>query len=266
MRDLADRIEALQADVRRLGGPGLPSAEPGWSDEGGASSRSCSWSHAWVSSIGAPVRRRPGVPRLLLEVVFLVGSRRAAAVAELDVSRDRGCHGRAWLVVALVEMDRVASRPTPRRDSPVGPFCCSGGASPRGSGVVRAAGRAHTREPSHRLPTAVTRPPKRTPGSRAAPSSARQRMFDQPAKLADVVVTVALFPHLFYRTLCKHLYGCRLAAQILHPDRTVPAQGDALPSPMAHTISSRALLAAAIASSGVATAHSTWCAPRRRLS
>ena len=35
--ELSDRIEALQADVRRLGGPGLPSAEPGWSGEDAAS-------------------------------------------------------------------------------------------------------------------------------------------------------------------------------------------------------------------------------------
>ncbi len=31
--ELSDRIEALQADVRRLGGPGLPTAEPGWGGE-----------------------------------------------------------------------------------------------------------------------------------------------------------------------------------------------------------------------------------------
>ena len=37
VRELSDRIEALQADVRRLGGPGLPASEPGWSDEAGDS-------------------------------------------------------------------------------------------------------------------------------------------------------------------------------------------------------------------------------------
>ena len=67
--ELSDRIEALQADVRRLGGPGLPTAEPGWSGE--EALPSAGPSYAWVSSLGAPVRRRPGVPRVLLEVLFL---------------------------------------------------------------------------------------------------------------------------------------------------------------------------------------------------
>ena len=62
VRDLSDRIEALQADVRRLGGPGLPASEPGWSSEDAA--QPAPPSYAWVSSIGAPVRRRRTVPRL----------------------------------------------------------------------------------------------------------------------------------------------------------------------------------------------------------
>ena len=101
VRDLADRIEALQADVRRLGGPGLPSAEPGWSDED--VSPSTAPSYAWVGSIGAPVRRRPAVPRVLLEVLFLVGVATAAALAELDGVVIVGLMAGAWALVALIE-------------------------------------------------------------------------------------------------------------------------------------------------------------------
>ena len=43
-------------------------------------------SYAWVSSIGSPVRRRPRVPRLLLEVLFLAGVATAAAIADLDAA------------------------------------------------------------------------------------------------------------------------------------------------------------------------------------
>ena len=112
MRDLADRIEALQADVRRLGGPGLPAAEPGWSGEDARPPASPSY--AWVSSIGAPVRRRPGVPRLLLEVLFLAGVATAAALAELDAPVIAGVMAGAWVLVALIEW--AASRADRRRE------------------------------------------------------------------------------------------------------------------------------------------------------
>ena len=101
VRELADRIEALQADVRRLGGPGLPSAEPGWSDEDARPAATPSY--AWVSSIGAPVRRRPGVPRLLLEVVFLAAVATAAALAEFDAPVIAVVMAGAWILVALIE-------------------------------------------------------------------------------------------------------------------------------------------------------------------
>jgi hypothetical protein len=113
VRDLADRIEALQADVRRLGGPGLPSAEPGWIDED--AQPAAAPSYAWVSSIGAPVRRRPGVPRLLLEVLFLAGVATAAAIAELDALVIAGVMAGAWALVALIEW--AASRSDRRRDA-----------------------------------------------------------------------------------------------------------------------------------------------------
>jgi hypothetical protein len=113
VRDLADRIEALQADVRRLGGPGLPSAEPGWSDE--EVRPTASPSYAWVSSIGAPVRRRPGVPRLLVEALFLAAVAAAAALAKLDAPVIAGLMAAAWILVALIEWS--AARADRRRDA-----------------------------------------------------------------------------------------------------------------------------------------------------
>ena len=113
VRDLADRIEALQADVRRLGGPGLPPAAPGWNDEDAAPV--IAPSYAWVSSIGAPVRRRPGVPRVLLEVLFLAAMATAAALAELDAVVIAAVMAGSWVLVALIEW--AASRAEQRRDA-----------------------------------------------------------------------------------------------------------------------------------------------------
>ncbi len=113
VRDLADRIEALQADVRRLGAPGLPSTEPGWIGEDDRPPTPPSY--AWVSSIGSPVRRRPGVPRLLLEVLFIAGVATAAALAELDAQVIAALMAGAWALVALIEW--AASRADRRRDA-----------------------------------------------------------------------------------------------------------------------------------------------------
>ena len=113
VRELSDRIEALQADVRRLGGPGLPAGEPGWNDESGDSIPAPSF--AWVSSIGAPARRRPTVPRLLLEVLFLAGVATAAAIANLDATVIAVVMAAAWILVALIEW--AASRAESTRNA-----------------------------------------------------------------------------------------------------------------------------------------------------
>jgi len=112
VRELADRIEALQADVRRLGGPGLPTSEPGWSGEDAVPPTAPSY--AWVSSIGAPVRRRRSVPRLFLEVVFLIGVATAATLAELEAPAIAGLMAGSWVLVALIEW--AGSRADRRRD------------------------------------------------------------------------------------------------------------------------------------------------------
>jgi len=113
VRDLSDRIEALQADVRRLGGPGLPAGDLGWSSEEAA--QPVVPSYAWVSSIGAPVRRRRTIPRLPLEVLFLVGVAAAAAIAKLDAEKIAGLMAASWVLVALIEW--AASRADRVRDA-----------------------------------------------------------------------------------------------------------------------------------------------------
>ena len=112
VRELADRIEALQADVRRLGGPGLPTSESGWSGEDAVPPTAPSY--AWVSSIGAPARRRRAVPRLFLEVLFLIGVATAATLAELEAPAIAGLMAGSWVLVALIEW--AGSRADRRRD------------------------------------------------------------------------------------------------------------------------------------------------------
>jgi hypothetical protein len=114
LRELTDRIEALQADVRRLGGPALPSGQVGWDDEPQAPPAAA---YSWVGAIEAPVRRRPAVPRLLLEALFLAGVAAAAAVAELDAPVIAAVMAGAWMLVALIEW--AASRAERRRDARV---------------------------------------------------------------------------------------------------------------------------------------------------
>jgi hypothetical protein len=113
VRELTDRIEALQADVRRLGAPGLPAADAGWEDPIAAPVGSPSY--AWVSSVSVPVRRRPAVPRLLLEVLFLAAAATAAGIAELDAPAIAAVMAGAWLLVALIEW--AASLAERRRDA-----------------------------------------------------------------------------------------------------------------------------------------------------
>jgi hypothetical protein len=68
-----------------------------------------------VSSVGAPVRRRPAVPRLLLEVLFLIGVATAAAIAKLDAPVIAGVMAASWALVALIEW--AASRAARTRDA-----------------------------------------------------------------------------------------------------------------------------------------------------
>jgi hypothetical protein len=109
LRRLSDRIDTLQADVRRLGSaPALPAAEPGWEDERPAHS------HAWIDSLDARARRRPSVPRMALELLFLAVCAAAAGIADLDAVAIAGVMVGAWVLVALIEW--AGSRADRRRD------------------------------------------------------------------------------------------------------------------------------------------------------
>ena len=103
---LEGRLGELQAEVRRLGtSDALPSrvdaAPP---------------SYAWVGALEAPARRRPQVPRFLLEALFLAAAAAAAAIADLDAVAIAGVMVGAWVLVALIEW--AASRADARQELP----------------------------------------------------------------------------------------------------------------------------------------------------
>lgn len=110
LRRLSDRIDTLQADVRRLSSPSLPS-EPGWEDDGDAPRPV---SHEWLGALEPAIRRRPQIPRLLLEGLFLAACAAGAALADLDAVAILAVMAGAWTLVALIEW--AASRAERRRD------------------------------------------------------------------------------------------------------------------------------------------------------
>jgi hypothetical protein len=103
IRELSARVGNLQAEVHtlRAGGQSLPpAAEPaGWDDQRGGGADPLTW----VSALDAPSARSPAVPRLLLEIVFLVAVAVAAAIAELGVGEIVAVMAIAWILVALAE-------------------------------------------------------------------------------------------------------------------------------------------------------------------
>jgi hypothetical protein len=115
VRALSAQVNGLQSELRAIRKQTrslrLPEADaPGW-DEGAPVRRERS---IWVHSLDSPVARRPPVPRLLLEVVFLVAVAVLAAVAQLDVIAVVVLMTGAWALVALAEW--IAARAARRRD------------------------------------------------------------------------------------------------------------------------------------------------------
>jgi hypothetical protein len=109
IRRLADRIDALQADVKGMSAaPALP-AEPGWEEDAQRSA-----SHDWLGALEPTISRGPQVPRLLLEGLFLAACAGGAALADLDGVAILGVMVGAWVLVALIEL--AASRAERRRD------------------------------------------------------------------------------------------------------------------------------------------------------
>jgi hypothetical protein len=108
IRRLAERIDTLQADVRRISAPSLP-AEPGWDDEAQRVA-----SHEWLGALEPAISRGPQVPRLLLEALFLAACAAGAALADQDGVAIHGVMVGAWVLVALIEW--AASRAERRRN------------------------------------------------------------------------------------------------------------------------------------------------------
>ena len=122
LRELSERIEQLQGEVRRSA-PVLPEPDPEWEERAADPA-----SYAWLSALDPPLRRRPTVPRLLLEVLFLAALAVAAAIAELDAPAIAGVMVGGWVLVALIEWassraDRrraeIMLRPPPEPPQPV---------------------------------------------------------------------------------------------------------------------------------------------------
>jgi hypothetical protein len=102
VRDLSETVAALQRDVQR-GGTVAPAGAPAGSD-----------AHQWLAVLEAPARRRPSVPRVVLEVLFLGACAAAAAIADLDAVAIVGVMIGAWVLVALIEW--AASRADRRQE------------------------------------------------------------------------------------------------------------------------------------------------------
>jgi len=109
---LEEQVAELHEEVRRLG---LASPLPATPDE--PALHTAPGSYAWVSSLDTPVRRRPQVPRLLLEGLFLAAAAAAAAIADLDSVAIAGVMVGAWVLVALIEW--AASRADRRPELPM---------------------------------------------------------------------------------------------------------------------------------------------------
>jgi hypothetical protein len=108
---LGEQIEAMQRELRRLGGA-LPAASgaPGWDNREPQAEQP---SYAWVGSLEAPARRRPAVPRFLLEAAFLIAVAALAAAADLEPLVIVAVMAGAWAIVALAEL--AAGRADRRR-------------------------------------------------------------------------------------------------------------------------------------------------------
>jgi hypothetical protein len=93
---LQAELQALRARTRAL--PPAPDA-PAW-DQSTPVPREKS---AWMRSLDRPGPRPPAVPRLLLEIVFLVAVAGAAAIADLEPVVIGVLMAIAWALVAAVE-------------------------------------------------------------------------------------------------------------------------------------------------------------------
>lgn len=104
VRALSVQVEGLQAELQSLRSQrrALPTSGAGtlgWED-GTAVRRE---STAWMRSLDGPGPRPPAVPRVLLEVVFLVAVATGAALANLEPAVIVVLMALAWLLVVAAE-------------------------------------------------------------------------------------------------------------------------------------------------------------------
>lgn len=105
IKALSAQVGGLQSEVQSLRAQSrasLPAAGgdvAGWDRAPPARRES---SH-WIRSLDGPVSRQPAVPRLLLEVLFLVVVAVAAVIAQLDALVIVGLMAVSWGLVALAE-------------------------------------------------------------------------------------------------------------------------------------------------------------------
>ena len=108
VRALSAQVGGLQAELQALRAQSRPLPPlidaPEW-DQAPPARRERS---AWMRSLDRPGARPPAVPRLLLEVVFLIAVAGAAAIAELDPVVIGLLMAAAWALVAATEW--LASR------------------------------------------------------------------------------------------------------------------------------------------------------------
>lgn len=109
LQRLAEQVTALNAEVRRLSDE--PRAVPAARDESRLAEAP---SYAWLGSLEPPARRRPAVPRFLLECAFLAAAAALAAAAELEPLLILAVMVGAWALVALAEI--AAGRAERRRE------------------------------------------------------------------------------------------------------------------------------------------------------
>jgi hypothetical protein len=114
VRSLSEQVGGLQTELQGLQAerhvlpPGDVGA-PGW-DTSAPARRDGS---PWLRSIASPAPRAPAVPRLFLEIAFLVAVACLLAVARLETALVIGIMAAAWVLVALAEW--AADRATRQR-------------------------------------------------------------------------------------------------------------------------------------------------------
>jgi hypothetical protein len=105
VRALSAQVGGLQTELQTIRAqqnalPASSADPPGWGSAAAPARRETS---TWMRSLEGPGPRPPAVPRLLLEVVFLIAVAGAAAIAELDPVVIGVLMAAAWILVAVTE-------------------------------------------------------------------------------------------------------------------------------------------------------------------